>query len=740
MSGWIVTGPGCGGALYRPTVSPASREVALIACDMTGAYRTGDGGGRWRQLDFGTTARAFAFDPSRPRSVWAGASGLFHSDDAGLSWRLVLPRPGSVRGQRFTGDEADHRFEADPPWQAGQVEAVLVDRADSRRLFVGVSQGPLVLLESRDGGRRFAAAAAPKGGAWIALLPGLEPGTAIAATDVALLAVGDGAPVDLPLPSGATRIAAAARGEHLYTIAAVPGAAADPLGRPEARLFRSRDGGRSWDDLSPRLAGPLAECRERRFPCIAADGRAVYLSLAELPPGSGRAQPFGILKSDDGGDTWRWSLRVEARQPRNRILGWVEEDMPPEWGGAPFWLGVRPGDPDCCYATDWGTVYRTIDGGARWEQLYARRQANGGWSNRGVNVTNVYGIRFDPFDASRAAMACTDVGLFVSDDGCGSWSHAQAGIPEEWRNTCYDLVFDPAARGRAWSAWSGCHDLPRAKMLRTDAYRDAPGGVALSDDGMKNWRPSRAGLPRGPVTCLDLDPASPVDARRLLAAVFGHGVYASSDGGESWREASRGLGDNRNVWSIRRRASTAWRLVVRRLVRGSECPGGLYRSDDGAGSWRAVSLPDGVGWPNWLAVDPAMPDRLYLACWPEDAGGMRRGGGLLVSTDDGASWRRCFDESAYAYGVSVGADGSVFLCTVQGRLWRSNDRGRTWAVVEGIRFAWQKTVQADPRDPSRIFVSTFGAGLWRGPARGLAGRDRLRFRVEALDVAPGDAP
>ena len=277
-------------------------------------------------------------------------------------------------------------------------------------------------------------------------------------------------------------------------------------------------------------------------------------------------------------------------------------------------------------------------------------------------------------------------------------------------------------------------------MLRTEAYRAAPGGVARTDDGMENWRPSRAGLPRGPVTCLDLDPASPVDARRLLAAVFGHGVYASNDGGESWREASGGLGANRNVWSIRRRASTAWLLVVRRLVRGSECPGSLYRSDDGAGSWHAVALPSGVGWPNWLAVDPAAPDRLYLACWPEDVEGRRLGGGLLVSSDAGASWQRCFDESAYAYGVSVGPDGTVFLCTFQGRLWRSRDRGRTWAVVEGIRFTWQKAVQTDPRDPSRIFVSTFGAGLWRGRARGLVRRDRIRFRVDALDVAPGDAP
>ncbi len=277
-------------------------------------------------------------------------------------------------------------------------------------------------------------------------------------------------------------------------------------------------------------------------------------------------------------------------------------------------------------------------------------------------------------------------------------------------------------------------------MLRTDAYRDAPGGVARTDDGLAGWRPCAAGLPRGPVTCLDLDPASPPDARSLLAAVFGHGVYASRDGGESWREASGGLGAGRNAWSLVRSGSTVWLLVVPNMVRGAERPGGLYRSDDGGAGWRPVPLPADTAWPNALAVDPADPRRLFLACWPEDAGGRPRGGGLLASVDAGASWERRFDERAHAYGVSVAADGTLHLSTFEGRTWRSNDGGRRWTALDGIRFKWQTTVHPDPRDPSRIFLCTFGAGLWWGPARGRAGRGGPRFRVEALDVAPGGAP
>jgi hypothetical protein len=42
--GWRILGPGGGGSLFHPTVSPHDSRTALVACDMTGAYLTHDGG------------------------------------------------------------------------------------------------------------------------------------------------------------------------------------------------------------------------------------------------------------------------------------------------------------------------------------------------------------------------------------------------------------------------------------------------------------------------------------------------------------------------------------------------------------------------------------------------------------------------------------------------------------------------------------------------------------------------
>ena len=38
-------------------------------------------------------------------------------------------------------------------------------------------------------------------------------------------------------------------------------------------------------------------------------------------------------------------------------------------------------------------------------------------------------------------------------------------LPRDWQNTCYQIEFDPAIKGRVWSVWANAHDLPRVKMF-----------------------------------------------------------------------------------------------------------------------------------------------------------------------------------------------------------------------------------------------------------------------------------
>jgi len=60
----------------------------------------------------------------------------------------------------------------------------------------------------------------------------------------------------------------------------------------------------------------------------------------------------------------------------------------------------------------------------------------------------------------------------------------------------------------------------------------------------------------------------------------------------------------------------------------------------------------------------------------------------------------------------------LYACGFDQSAFRSSDRGETWARIRGFNFKWGRRVVPDPQDPSRIYVTTFGGGIWHGPALG----------------------
>src|SRR5258708_38629497 len=68
---WEIIGPGGGGTMFFPTISPHNSSRVLVYCDMTGSYITGDAGVSWRMFNLRSTARFFAFDPVAPDTIYA---------------------------------------------------------------------------------------------------------------------------------------------------------------------------------------------------------------------------------------------------------------------------------------------------------------------------------------------------------------------------------------------------------------------------------------------------------------------------------------------------------------------------------------------------------------------------------------------------------------------------------------------------------------------------------------------
>jgi hypothetical protein len=334
-------------------------------------------------------------------------------------------------------------------------------------------------------------------------------------------------------------------------------------------------------------------------------------------------------------------------------------------------------------------------------------------------------MQFDPFDSRHIYMDNTDMGLFQSKDGGQSWLGSSEGIPENWRNTTYWLAFDPTQRGLIWGAFSGTHDLPRPKMWRNRGVQRFSGGVAVSTDGGLHWQQSITGMPAHSITHILLDPSSPAGSRTLYACAFGLGVYKSTDNGKSWTQKNNGIaGDEPFVWRITPSQDGSLYLVVaRRSEKQDLSPslaGALYRSTDKAEHWQRIDLPAGVNGPTGLEIDPRDPHRLYLTAWGQEGDSADKNGGVYASDDGGKTWRTLFTKSQHVYDLTIDTHhpDTLYICGFDAAAFRSTDRGAHWELIKGYNFKWGHRVILDPNDSTQIYITTYGGGVWHGPARG----------------------
>ncbi|MFF5254351.1 1,4-beta-glucanase [Streptomyces leeuwenhoekii] len=138
---------------------------------------------------------------------------------------------------------------------------------------------------------------------------------------------------------------------------------------------------------------------------------------------------------------------------------------------------------------------------------------------------------------------------------------------------------------------------------------------------------------------------------------------------------------------------------VRGLAYARTDIGGAYRWDRRAARW--VPLLDHLGWDDWnllgveaMAVDPAHPDRLYLALGTY-AQPWAGNGAVLRSADRGATWQRTdltvklgANEDGRGTGERLLVDprdsDTLWLGTRHDGLLKSTDRGASWAPATGF--------------------------------------------------------
>ena len=243
-------------------------------------------------------------------------------------------------------------------------------------------------------------------------------------------------------------------------------------------------------------------------------------------------------------------------------------------------------------------VFRTVDGGQTFEE-----------SMVGLPREDARVLTMDSSGPETRLFAIVGENLYVSENGAESWQK----VGDSYGRSFYmgELLISPD--GKTMYTWYG----------GTGLYRSPDGGV--------NWISASEGLPEGQRGDVHVDSlvVSPMDPQTLYAGTgynhqLGNGVFKSTDGGQTWVAANKGMLDL-NVTA----------LVVdptdpQKVYAGVD-GGGLFLSTDGGQNW--VKLRDvGQTFSNWvitLTLDPKT-GRLFMVCNQE---------GIMTSGDGGLHWQ-----------------------------------------------------------------------------------------------------
>ena len=303
-----------------------------------------------------------------------------------------------------------------------------------------------------------------------------------------------------------------------------------------------------------------------------------------------------------------------------------------------------------------------------------------------------------PLEASPSIVYATTpgAGIYRSTDRGQTWQFAG---PGPHRQSLEILGVDP-------------HDERRLYAVATDDFGNLQ-GLYRSADGGGHWEGIDEDLFPGAVLGLAFDPRTP---GRIYAAT-NRGLWRSADAGDSWTRSGFAR------YRVEQVAVPRPGVVLASVLTGDD--GTTLRSTDGGASFVEV-FDQGV---RHYARDPIRPRRIL---------GSTFNGTIVASEDLGATWTVLSKPAWTLLSLAVTPTSVVLAGTLDQRVWRSLDGGRTWLPPPGTPV---------PRPPDSIHslvvlrdrVLAGGLrGVWRGGHDGrgwrFASRGLRAQWVEPLEV------
>jgi RHS repeat-associated protein len=497
-------------------------------------------------------------------------------------------------------------------------------------------------------------------------------------------------------------------------------------------FFKSSDGGQSWTFISLGLTyDPSSPPSVGIIAFDPTNPATMYASV----DGLGYSNFF---KSTDGGQSW--------------ILANNGLVTPVGLGGCglgcagPVSVGriaIDPANPATLYVTGGGSVYKSTDGGQSWVLVTP-------WSY-GTPPLGVNPIAIDP--SQHTTIYAAGSGFFKSMDGGSTWVAMNSGLTDTridalvlnpasstlYVGTANDGIFTSTDGGQSWLTANTGLAARSVEALAMDPsnpatlYAGSVSSFFKTTDGGATWKTLNAGVNTGQIGvggffAITVDPT---DSNTVYAGLFGlFGVLKSTDAGQSWLPTNIAL----SVLS----------LVVDPLLPSTVYAGGgvgVGKSTDGGQTWTVASPSGPTQQVLSVVVDPRDDAIIYAGSnWP---------GGLFKSIDGALSWTPVL-------GASVGSVAAIpngpnattlYVGTFGGDVAKSVDSGATWSyVLSGITDASGnpaavRAVVIDPTTAGTVYAGTFGAGILKTTDGGQtwtpmnAGLPNLRILRIVIDSA-----
>ncbi len=210
---------------------------------------------------------------------------------------------------------------------------------------------------------------------------------------------------------------------------------------------------------------------------------------------------------------------------------------------------------------------------------------------------------------------------------------------------------------------------------------------------------------------------------RGVTTSHGDGVYKSTDAGKTWQHI--GLNDAGQISRIKIHPQNPdlVYVAVQGQIWGPSDERGVYRSRNGGKTWEQVLKTGPSTGASDLVMNPANPRILYAAMWNHyrkpwyvHSGGTDAG--IFKSTDGGDNWTKLtggLPEMVGKIGIDVPAANPDRVYAIveahpgEGGLWRSDDAGESWELVNETRViqsrAWYYNhITADPNDENTVWI------------------------------------